>query len=675
MSDDKETIIDALLEELLGGVEPPDLSQRILQAHEAANRAQGRCSSRNKNGNSRPQETELPKVMPSAKETRFKAKKESRHRSALRIWASAAIVLISASVFSIWAIDYVLTQNKANVDVTTKHQPQRDDLALRLREEFDSRPQDEIPAPTPKNPETPLFDDVAEQKMPNKVVAPPEFVREMPLDEAVSDSVVIAYVDRQLKNKWEEKSIRPLGAVSDDEWLARAEYFLLGREESKARNRKRLDREEVVDRMLASDEFAKHWSQKLTNILVGNSPVSDVHSGQLGEYLADALKAGKPFDQLAYELITAVGTNLSASPDFNPATNFLLAHQPRDGRSEQSRKNEIDAEKICQVFLGKQLQCAQCHASKGLEQDQYYEMVAFLTQMRADTIADNYAKLYNDDFAGSDGKSTADAELFFNRSDQVGAVAYPRFFDGRNLETNSGRIADIDRRVELAKMVVGSEEFSRAVINRLWRQVFGSGFTMPVDDMGSHNQVSHPELLERLAKEFRNRKYDIKSALKWMALSTAFDRLQRSQIPVLRDEFSSFAIRTRTFRNIGNPLMQLAESRATGGDLNGVIAQLGPVEGGRKAEKLGEFKLHRDKDKIREQILDEKEGSLIWKLANSPMDDKQKVDHLFLALIGRRPNSQERDNAVSNLRHGSSLLGLQDVAWVLFRSEEFATQH
>ena len=35
MSEEREPIIDELLEELLGGQRPPDLTQRILDAHES----------------------------------------------------------------------------------------------------------------------------------------------------------------------------------------------------------------------------------------------------------------------------------------------------------------------------------------------------------------------------------------------------------------------------------------------------------------------------------------------------------------------------------------------------------------------------------------------------------------------------------------------------------------
>ncbi|MFO0884742.1 MAG: DUF1553 domain-containing protein [Pirellulales bacterium] len=64
-------------------------------------------------------------------------------------------------------------------------------------------------------------------------------------------------------------------------------------------------------------------------------------------------------------------------------------------------------------------------------------------------------------------------------------VAEPTFLDGTKISA-SGRLQDVNRRAELAKLVTNSEEFSQATVNRLWAHFFGYGFTQPVDDMGPH---------------------------------------------------------------------------------------------------------------------------------------------------------------------------------------------
>ena len=54
----------------------------------------------------------------------------------------------------------------------------------------------------------------------------------------------------------------------------------------------------------------------------------------------------------------------------------------------------------------------------------------------------------------------------------------------------------MNRREELAKLILASREFDRAIVNRMWAHFLGYGFTKPIDDIGPHNPPSHPELLD-----------------------------------------------------------------------------------------------------------------------------------------------------------------------------------
>ena len=65
-------------------------------------------------------------------------------------------------------------------------------------------------------------------------------------------------------------------------------------------------------------------------------------------------------------------------------------------------------------------------------------------------------------------------------------------------------LADVNRREELAKLIVASREFDRAIVNRMWAHFLGYGFTKPIDDIGPHNPPSHPELLDQLGQAFRD---------------------------------------------------------------------------------------------------------------------------------------------------------------------------
>ena len=71
----------------------------------------------------------------------------------------------------------------------------------------------------------------------------------------------------------------------------------------------------------------------------------------------------------------------------------------------------------------------------------------------------------------------------------------------------------------------------RVVVNRLWAQLFGTGIVKTVEDFGSQGEwPSHPELLDRLARDFvdgphggaAGRAWDVKALLKTLVLSATY---------------------------------------------------------------------------------------------------------------------------------------------------------
>ena len=66
---------------------------------------------------------------------------------------------------------------------------------------------------------------------------------------------------------------------------------------------------------------------------------------------------------------------------------------------------------------------------------------------------------------------------------------------------------------------------ARVMINRLWHHVFGRGIVETVDNFGAQGSLpSHPELLDYLALRFVESRWSVKSILREMVLSDAFQR-------------------------------------------------------------------------------------------------------------------------------------------------------
>ncbi|MCE9603321.1 MAG: DUF1553 domain-containing protein, partial [Planctomycetia bacterium] len=86
------------------------------------------------------------------------------------------------------------------------------------------------------------------------------------------------------------------------------------------------------------------------------------------------------------------------------------------------------------------------------------------------------------------------------------------------------------RRKALADTALHAEQrqiFARSIVNRIWARLLGQGLVMPVDQMHSGNPASHPELLEWLARDTAEHKYDFARLMRGIVLSKAYSRSSR----------------------------------------------------------------------------------------------------------------------------------------------------
>ena len=110
-----------------------------------------------------------------------------------------------------------------------------------------------------------------------------------------------------------------------------------------------------------------------------------------------------------------------------------------------------------------------------------------------------------------------------NWQDESGEVVepgIPAFLEGPR-PAEGGRLG----RLDLARWLVSRENplTARAVVNRLWRQFFGTGLSAVVDDLGAQGETpSHPELLDWLAVELVESGWDLKRMVRLMVTSATY---------------------------------------------------------------------------------------------------------------------------------------------------------
>src|SRR6185436_16001036 len=55
-----------------------------------------------------------------------------------------------------------------------------------------------------------------------------------------------------------------------------------------------------------------------------------------------------------------------------------------------------------------------------------------------------------------------------------------------------------------------NERFAKAQVNRIWYHLMGRGIVDPIDDFRPTNPASNPALLDALARDFVEHKYDLR---------------------------------------------------------------------------------------------------------------------------------------------------------------------
>ncbi|MDA7977918.1 MAG: DUF1549 and DUF1553 domain-containing protein [Pirellulales bacterium] len=542
----------------------------------------------------------------------------------------------------------------------------------------------------------------------------------LPLDAGGTPSLtrpveaIVAQINSRIEERWQEESITPADWATDAEWCRRVFLDVLGRiptvEESVdyVTSSDAAKKQQLVSSLLYGeeyrDEFSDHWAGVWTNVLIGREggtqPRGIVSREGLHSYLASAFEQDKSYDGIVTDLITATGANRPGAADFNGAVNFLLDNMDHDAVSATA--------KTSQIFLARQVQCAQCHNHPFYEQPQrqFWEMNAFFRQTRvvrprggSAGRRNGVARLMDRDFAGQGNRRNADeADIYYERANGLLEVAFPRFLDGTSINP-SGRLAVVNRRQELADMIVKSPAMAEAIVNRTWGYFLGSGFSLPVDDLGPHQSVSHPDLLDDLAADFREQGHDLRRLMQSIVLSRPYAISSEAANPASSGDerigaggplFSRFYSRQLPPEAVFDSLLVAAGRHRSGN----ATAQ-------NRARRLwlGQFTIELENDENREvdlfdgaipqtlemwngamtsQALSLKDKGLLASIANSNMPNPDKIKHLFLAALSREPTDAEMRLVGTMLRDSSEAEIpplLQDVYWSLLNSSEFILQH
>jgi hypothetical protein len=447
-------------------------------------------------------------------------------------------------------------------------------------------------------------------------------------------------------------------------------------------------RDQVVDALLRSPDYADYFANKWTALLKNRrDDASDMKSNfAFHAWIRDSLLANKPYDQLVRELLAATGTVLG-----NPAVAWY----------KRVKEPKEQLEDVAQLFLGVRMQCAQCHHHpfERWSQDDYYSLSAFFSQV------------------GRKPSNTRGEDLIFHKRGIAKA---------NNLKTGTAlkpaalgdaipEIApDEDPRLKLVDWMASKDNpfFAKALVNRYWKHFFQRGLIEPEDDIRDTNPPTNPELLAALEKHFLASNFDLKSLVRVITQSNAYqlsanpnqyniaDRQnysryypRRLQAEVLLDAIDFVTEAQTDFPNLpaGTRAIALPDNsynraspflKVFGRPESESVCECERVQSSSLAQSLHLINAGDVKSKLG------KPNGRAERLAKEEKPAEEKVRELYRAAFARAPSVEELQIALEYLAEPrldaegkpldaaqSNRANFQDLIWALINAKEFLFNH
>jgi hypothetical protein len=139
----------------------------------------------------------------------------------------------------------------------------------------------------------------------------------------------------------------------------------------------------LIDKLIDSDDWARHRARLWRDVIQSRATelrpfVANPRNKALETWLFEQFKANKSWAEVARGLIAAEGGLATLQPTKNGQVGLLLCHIMDDGPVER-------ANDTARVFLGINIQCAQCHdhPSDIWKREQFHEFAAYYYSARS----------------------------------------------------------------------------------------------------------------------------------------------------------------------------------------------------------------------------------------------------------------------------------------------------
>ncbi len=487
------------------------------------------------------------------------------------------------------------------------------------------------------------------------------------------------YVDDLVLEKLKKLRVIPSEVCDDATFIRRASIDIIGllptadEVRAFAASTDPKKRDQLVDKLIAREEFADRWVMKFAELLAirsRNDEVSTKAALTYFDWLRERMLTNQQMDRVVRDLLTAKGGSLS-----EPAVNYY----------QIERDTLKISENVAQVFMGMRIQCAQCHNHPfdRWTMNDYYGFAAFFPQVGRKQ--------------GEDPRET----IVFDKPDGEvkhpvgGKTVKPKFLGGDVPEIAKGE----SRRQVLADWMASPKNpfFARNLANIVWAHFLGRGIIDPVDDIRVSNPAVNPELLDTLGKKFTDYEYDFRKLVRDITTSRTYQLSTRPNESNAHDDrnFARAAIRRMRAEVLLDSINQVAETPdkyqglargaravqiADGNVANYFLTTFG------RATRTTVCSCEVKTEPNLSQALHLLNGSATNdKLQNSPVvkrllkdlkEPSRVIDELYMRCLGRVASEDERTKLLAFVDKAKTKeAGLQDVFWSLLNSKEFLFNH
>jgi len=357
----------------------------------------------------------------------------------------------------------------------------------------------------------------------------------LPAGKKHSPSEVAAAIDQHLNKALAAANLKPVQRSDDAEFLRRAYIDLAGRVPIAEQAVAFLDssetdkRAKLIDTLLATPQFGEQLGRTWRDWICPPELPSDGNGGaqphkeaqNLGKWIGERFAAGDSWDRITREILTVDG-------EIKNKPQVIFFGLVGDGGKLTP---DGSARAVAALFMGVQMQCAQCHDDpyRDWAQKDHWALAAFFSKING-----GFNKVSEDVAARNSTQITIPKSAFKNSGTTVQAA----FLGGKTFNLSKNE----PLRPHFADWLTAKDNpyFARSFANRLWFYFFARGIVNPVDDFRELNPPTHPGLMKLLANEFVASGFDVKHLIRCLCNSEAYQRTSR--VPAGMDEQTLAAV-------------------------------------------------------------------------------------------------------------------------------------